>query len=171
MDEHLLRRHEAQRISKAREDDTTLEIRLERECKANARRRSIDNVNHRARLNVQQEAFAKRISGEDDAARKARLSIQRVRNRRNKVAKNVIIEAGLAMCYEVHATRRFDMCPKNLKTHYLGRMEKICTYCGALYWSDERLSTSSELNPQSGSCCLKGKVCLALMQDALQNLC
>jgi hypothetical protein len=75
MDEHLLRRRETQRISRAKEDDATQEISLEKKCKANARRRSIDNVNHRTHLNARQEAFARRIYGEDDVAKEAHFSI------------------------------------------------------------------------------------------------
>jgi hypothetical protein len=170
MDEHLLRRLEAQRISRAKEDDTAQEICLERECEANAKRRSIDNVNRSAHLNARWEAFARRIFGENDAAREARLSIRHKRDWRSRVAENAIGEAGSAMRYEVHATRRSNMRLENLQPHYLGRMDKVCTYCGALHWSVERLSISSELNPQFGSYCLKRRVYLPPMQDPPQRL-
>ncbi|KAG0610723.1 hypothetical protein M758_7G086700 [Ceratodon purpureus] len=50
-------------------------------------------------------------------------------------------------------------------------MDRVCTYCRGLHWSDERLTTSSNLNPQFGSCCLKGKVSLPLLRDPPQRLC
>ncbi|KAG0560756.1 hypothetical protein KC19_9G010700 [Ceratodon purpureus] len=40
----------------------------------------------------------------------------------------------------------------------------------AVHMNDERLTTSSNLNPQFGSCCLKGKVSLPLLQDPPQRL-
>jgi hypothetical protein len=39
-----------------------------------------------------------------------------------------------------HETR---LCPINLIPHYLGRIDRVCTYCRGLHWSDERLKHSS----------------------------
>jgi hypothetical protein len=102
MYEHLLRRRAARRTSRAREDGSAHEVRLER-----------------ARL-----------------ARRERTLLR----------------------------------PMDLTPHYLGLMDRVCTYCRGLHWSDERLTTSSNLNPQFGSCCLKGKVNLPLLQDPPQRL-
>jgi 5-methylcytosine-specific restriction endonuclease McrA len=170
MDEHLLKRHEAWRISKAKEDDTAQIICLESQRKANVRRMSIDNVNWETHLNAQQGAFARRTSGKDDAAREAYLSIRHIRDRKSRAAENVTWEAHSTMRYEAHARRRSNRHPKDLQPHYLGHMDKVCTYCGALHWSDEGLSISFESNPQFGSCCLKGKVYLSLTPKGLRGV-
>jgi hypothetical protein len=142
---------------------------LERQREANIRR-FIYNANSGTHLNAQQEAFVKRIFRKDDAAREARMSMRCVRDHRSRAVENITGEAHLTMLYEVHARRRFNRHLEDLQPHYLGHMDKVCTYCGALYWNDERLYISSELNSQFGSYCLKRNLCLHLMQDPPQRL-
>lgn len=47
--------------------------------------------------------------------------------------------------------------------HDLGRMDVECPECGALHWSDERLSTSTLQTPKFGICCDSGQVKLPLL--------
>ncbi|CAG8621109.1 13393_t:CDS:2, partial [Ambispora leptoticha] len=54
---------------------------------------------------------------------------------------------------------------QNNTQHYLGRMDKECSYCGALHWLDERVTTSSKKNLRFGTCCHYGKVNLPHLQD------
>ncbi|KAH9835234.1 uncharacterized protein C8Q71DRAFT_676050, partial [Rhodofomes roseus] len=42
--------------------------------------------------------------------------------------------------------------------HDLGSMDVACTFCGALHWLAERLTSSSARNPMFGGCCNSGKV-------------
>ena len=40
-------------------------------------------------------------------------------------------------------------------------MNICCSFCGALHWLDERVSSSRVRNPEFGMCCAHGKVKLA----------
>ncbi|PKK75203.1 hypothetical protein RhiirC2_773912 [Rhizophagus irregularis] len=44
--------------------------------------------------------------------------------------------------------------------HKLGRMNQICTHCGAKFWIDERNHNSSQTFPSFTMCCAGGKVSL-----------
>ena len=44
------------------------------------------------------------------------------------------------------------------QVHDLGRMDVICSGCGAFHWMDEKLSASSRTNPKFGICCFSGKL-------------
>ena len=54
--------------------------------------------------------------------------------------------------------------------HDLKAMDKRCPACNALYWADECLSKSSELNPKLGMCCYSGKILLRTLHRAPQEL-
>ncbi len=45
--------------------------------------------------------------------------------------------------------------------HDLGAMDITCSFCGALHWIDEKLTSSSNRNPKFGLCCDSGKVRLS----------
>ncbi|KAF9530831.1 hypothetical protein CPB83DRAFT_745206, partial [Crepidotus variabilis] len=55
-------------------------------------------------------------------------------------------------------------------THNLGRMDVSCRHCGAMHWMDERLTSSTNANPQFGKCCLSGKVSLARLHNPPNEL-
>ena len=52
----------------------------------------------------------------------------------------------------------------------LGRMDKECLHCHALYWIDERQEISSMRNPTWESCCKQGSVYLQLSPDPPEYL-
>ena len=47
-----------------------------------------------------------------------------------------------------------------IKRHKLGRMEQLCTYCGAKFWMEEKGQNSSQTFPSFPVCCAGGKVSL-----------
>ncbi|CAG8521646.1 11109_t:CDS:2 [Scutellospora calospora] len=49
--------------------------------------------------------------------------------------------------------------------HNLGKMNIECTYCGALYWIDKCITSSSRYHPKFGTCCSHGKVILPYLQN------
>ena len=51
------------------------------------------------------------------------------------------------------------------QVHDLGRMDVICSGCGAFHWMDEKLSASSRTNPKFGICCFSGKLDLPKLHD------
>ncbi|ORE11871.1 hypothetical protein BCV72DRAFT_318045 [Rhizopus microsporus var. microsporus] len=52
----------------------------------------------------------------------------------------------------------------------LGRMDKECSHCHALHWTDERQETSSMRNPSWESCCKQRSVQLQLLSDPPEYL-
>ncbi|TFK17029.1 hypothetical protein FA15DRAFT_683628 [Coprinopsis marcescibilis] len=44
-------------------------------------------------------------------------------------------------------------------------MDVKCPYCNALHWGNERLTSSSHINPKFGSCCDSGRVQLPLLRE------
>jgi hypothetical protein len=42
--------------------------------------------------------------------------------------------------------------------HDLGRFDIVCQYCSAYHWIQERISGSSQLNPQFQECCKQGRI-------------
>ena len=64
---------------------------------------------------------------------------------------------------ELPLTRQpFD---RNCPVHNMGKMDVLCSQCGALHWMCERLSGSSNVNPKFGTCCFSGKVKLPKLED------
>ena len=55
-------------------------------------------------------------------------------------------------------TRSFLMIHLPDEQHYLGKFDHCCIHCEAYHWLDERLMSSSAMNPHYGLCCLQGKV-------------
>ena len=53
----------------------------------------------------------------------------------------------------------------SVQAHHLGQMNIKCPNCHALHWGAERLAGSSLTSPKFGSCCLKGKVTLPVLQE------
>lgn len=80
------------------------------------------------------------------------------------------VRLGRARIAYRNARRETLFRPMDLTPHYLGPMDRVCSCCQGLHWSDERLTSSSNRNPVFGSCCLKGKVNLPLLQDPPQRL-
>jgi hypothetical protein len=51
------------------------------------------------------------------------------------------------------------------QVHDLGRMDVVCSGCGALHWFDEKLAKSRQNNPKFGMCCFSGKLDLPILHD------
>ena len=54
---------------------------------------------------------------------------------------------------------------RNWPVHYMGKMEVICSDCGALHWRCEKLSKSPHICPKFGTCCFSGKIKLPKIED------
>ncbi|KAJ7193539.1 hypothetical protein GGX14DRAFT_378904, partial [Mycena pura] len=54
--------------------------------------------------------------------------------------------------------------------HLLDRMDVNCSHCHVKHWIEERVSTSSQVNPKFGMCCNHGKVIVDTLEDAPQEL-
>ena len=54
--------------------------------------------------------------------------------------------------------------------HVLGAMDRACSFCGALHFLEERLTSSSAASPRFGTCCYGGKVALPLLQPPPEPL-
>jgi hypothetical protein len=50
-------------------------------------------------------------------------------------------------------------------SHYLGPMNILCEYCGALHFASEQLTSSRVGAPKFGSCCSQGRVSLPYLRD------
>jgi Helitron helicase-like domain at N-terminus len=57
-----------------------------------------------------------------------------------------------------------------LPANYLGAMNVLCPFCGALHWLDERVSSSTAGHFEFGTCCAHGKVPLRVPPAPLYNL-
>ena len=51
------------------------------------------------------------------------------------------------------------------QVHDLGRMNVVCSGCGALHWMDEKLSNSRQNNIKFGMCCFSGKMDLPKLHE------
>ena len=51
-----------------------------------------------------------------------------------------------------------------------GKMDVPCPDCGALHWTAERLTNSSDTNPCFGMCCFQGKIKLGPLHNIPQKL-
>ncbi|PKY48195.1 hypothetical protein RhiirA4_463713 [Rhizophagus irregularis] len=58
----------------------------------------------------------------------------------------------------------------NIEHHELGRVNQICTHCGAKFWTDERNYNSSQTFPSFAMCCAGGKVSLLELPSYLLDL-
>jgi Helitron helicase-like domain at N-terminus len=57
-----------------------------------------------------------------------------------------------------------------IKPHDMGRMNVICSKCGALHWDEEKLSKSTKNEPKFGTCCFSGKIQLPLLHPLPQEI-
>ncbi|ORE15213.1 hypothetical protein BCV71DRAFT_154103, partial [Rhizopus microsporus] len=71
---------------------------------------------------------------------------------------------------ELNLLRPFLLPISRLRPLNLGRMDKECLHCHALYWIDERQEISSMRNPTWESCCKQGSVYLQLSPDPPEYL-
>ena len=55
-------------------------------------------------------------------------------------------------------------------SHYLGPMNILCEYCGALHFAIEQLTSSRVGALKFGSCCSQGRVSLPYLRDPLISL-
>jgi len=53
---------------------------------------------------------------------------------------------------------------------FFGKMDVPCPDCGALHWTAERLTNSSDTNPCFGMCCFQGKIKLGPLHNIPQKL-
>jgi hypothetical protein len=51
------------------------------------------------------------------------------------------------------------------QVHDLGRMDVVCSGCGAFHWMDEKLSSSHQNNIKFGMCCFSGKMDLPKLHE------
>ncbi len=52
---------------------------------------------------------------------------------------------------------RASLANPNVQREILGRISQECTFCGALFWVEERMGGSAQ-RPQYSKCCSEGKV-------------
>jgi hypothetical protein len=53
----------------------------------------------------------------------------------------------------------------------MGKMDVICSHCGALHWKAEKLVKSPQTFPKFGTCCLSGKIQIKKLHDPPPELC
>ena len=82
--------------------------------------------------------------------REARLALRREQAARSRKARQ-LANNGIGICYG-----DIDESLPQYNEHYLGRMDKACSSCGALHWEAERTSGADNFT----QCCGKGKVLL-----------
>ncbi|CAG8582983.1 4231_t:CDS:2, partial [Acaulospora morrowiae] len=73
-------------------------------------------------------------------------------------------QRGRKVQLQYKAARVVPFISNGLQCHDLGHMNISCTYCLALHWIKEKLSSSTIWTPQFSTCCASGKVNLPLLQ-------
>ena len=58
----------------------------------------------------------------------------------------------------------------NWSVHYMGKIDLVCSHCGALHWMSEKLFHFSQRTPTFGMCCYSAKIKLPKLDDPPPDL-
>jgi hypothetical protein len=125
----------------------------------------LQHSNARARLSNEAHEARRLVDAELHAQFCMLETVEQWEERRlANAARNIERRARITCEDDIQAARpiglrdiRASLANPNVQREILGRISQECTFCGALFWVEERTKDSAR-RPQYSKCCSKGKV-------------
>jgi hypothetical protein len=141
-------------VSRAAETPEQTRIRLDDQCTRQAASRAVETPEQtRTRVDDQRSRQAASRAAETPEQRRSRSEDQRTRQAASRAARWILLK-GEAFQYK--SVKDYDNYPQ----FAIGRMNNVCSHCGALKWAGEA----------PGMCCVGGKVRLPPLQPPPEPL-